>query len=174
MIVAFASRFCGVPTRADFVTRMEVILHYVYSVGEENLKTEANPENNPWTNMALSNLISLRDITLFTDRMDYIMEIFHFSQRKLKQNIRADIILEKNEKEHADETSSECSICYEEKNESQCAELNCGHAFCGDCIVKTMKVANAHQIRCSLCRTSVTQIVVADKEMEIEMRRYVI
>ena len=163
-VLAFTARFCNVPTRLDFVDRMEIAANYIYSFPADQLRQEANPENNPWTNLALQNMNVLRDMELFSDRLDYLLET---REAIMKHKKTMKIVLEE---EHL-ESGSECSICYEEKPKTQQARLGCGHTFCGECIVKTMKTSNATPVRCSLCRETVTNIIVYNVELEAEMKQ---
>ena len=163
-VLAFTARFCNVPTSLDFVDRMEIAANYIYSFPADQLRHEANPENNPWTNLALQNMNVLRDMELFSDRLDYLLET---REAIMKHKKTVKIVLEE---EHL-EFDSECSICYEEKSKTQQAKLGCGHTFCGECIVKTMKTSNTTPVRCSLCRETVTNIIVYNVELEAEMKQ---
>jgi hypothetical protein len=62
------------------------------------------------------------------------------------------------------ETTSEedCSICFEDCN----TRLNCGHMFCIDCVVKTVKIAmddHRKKLTCALCRTETNYIISSDE-----------
>jgi hypothetical protein len=169
-VLAFTARFCNVPTRLDFIDRMEIAANYIYSFPANQLRQEANPENNPWTNLALQNMNVLRDMDLFSDRLDFLLETRE-AIMKHQEKIKVKIVLQKEEEEEHLESGSECSICYEEKSKTHQARLGCGHTFCGDCIVKTMNTSNKTPVRCSLCRETITTIIVHNVDLEAEMRK---
>jgi hypothetical protein len=67
------------------------------------------------------------------------------------------------------ESKIECAICYENTKILNTVTLNCGHQFCGTCIMNTCKTQPAHNPpSCALCRTTMNTFVVKD-EAEFEM-----
>jgi hypothetical protein len=72
----------------------------------------------------------------------------------------------------------ECCICMNnEINEVDVVKLNCKHQFCGDCIISTLKQHNkSSELKpsCALCRTTMTNIEVANDATLAKMQEFCI
>jgi len=61
-----------------------------------------------------------------------------------------------------------CSICYCDINKEVIS--NCGHVFCGDCLIKFWHSKKKEKISCPLCRSDVNMLIAnfATNEMSIK------
>ena len=59
----------------------------------------------------------------------------------------------------------ECGICYDVKT---VAALNCGHAFCTDCVYKTVLSRQGAHICCAFCRAQIETISLKEGKAEFE------
>jgi hypothetical protein len=59
----------------------------------------------------------------------------------------------------------ECGICYDVK---MVAALNCGHAFCTDCVYKTVLSRQGSHICCAFCRAQVQTISLKEGKADFE------
>jgi Zinc finger, C3HC4 type (RING finger) len=66
---------------------------------------------------------------------------------------------------------SECSICYDVKEQ---VELNCKHSFCVDCIDSIAKARKKSFICCALCREEVTEFNVHTEASKVRCERQII
>ena len=72
-----------------------------------------------------------------------------------------------------EQTSSECGICWDPLEYSNCITTNCGHAFCSTCVIASMKVVKEIYCRspksypmtlsCAMCRAHVQQLISNDQ-----------
>lgn len=65
----------------------------------------------------------------------------------------------------------ECNICYESREKKNYVKLNCGHEFCKECIVNTLKSSN---YCCALCRTDMKSFELYDKSIKSEFNDLII
>ena len=72
----------------------------------------------------------------------------------------------------------ECCICMNnEISQVDIVKLNCEHQFCGDCIISTLKQHNkSSELKpsCALCRTTMTNIEVANDTTLAKMQEFCI
>jgi hypothetical protein len=69
-----------------------------------------------------------------------------------------------------EDTSSDCGICWDPLEHSNCITTNCGHAFCTTCIIASMKATKEKHRRnipltlsCAMCRGHVQQLIASDQ-----------
>ena len=78
----------------------------------------------------------------------------------------------------AAEVLCECCICMNnEISQVDIVKLNCEHQFCGDCIISTLKQHNkSSELKpsCALCRTTMTNIEVANDTTLAKMQEFCI
>jgi len=55
------------------------------------------------------------------------------------------------------EEERECIICYETREYHDIAQINCGHKFCGNCLIEFIRV-NRIEPHCPLCRNDIIHI----------------
>jgi len=68
-------------------------------------------------------------------------------------------------------TKVECSVCLEYISKGNIATLSCGHEFCAECVIRTVKSPTLRNL-CALCREPLTHL----KNMcsnDIAMRKFV-
>jgi hypothetical protein len=58
---------------------------------------------------------------------------------------------------HVSEEERECIICYETKECQDISQINCGHKFCSNCLIKIIRI-NIIEPLCPLCRYNITHI----------------
>lgn len=177
LVLVFASRFCRVPSHIDFIQRCIKIADYVYTYTVEESKQIMNPTNNGIVNLAVTNREVLVGM-LFDQRVDYLnhvvlyLEASRHNQNKLQKKFPISTTLkERNQEQQEQEEKhqAECSICYEAKSKEQYVDLNCGHQFCGECFITTLKTTSQPEAKCSLCRESVKSVVIYDTKLMSEM-----
>lgn len=176
LVLVFASRFCRVPSHIDFIQRSIKIADYVYAYSVEESKHIMNPTNNGIINLAVTNREVLVGM-LFDQRVDYLnrvvlyLEVSRHNQNKLPPKFKILTTLKepKEEQQEHEQEHVECSICYESKTKEQYVDLNCGHQFCGECFITTLKTTSQPEAKCSLCRESVKSVVIYDTKLMGEM-----
>jgi hypothetical protein len=177
IVLVFASRFCRIPSHIDFIQRGIKIADYVYSHTVEEAKQIMNPTNNGFVNLALTNREVLVGMP-FDQRLDYLnrvvlyLETSRLNQNKLPTKFKILTTLEEpkqGEEQEQGQEQVECSICYESKLKEQYFDLNCGHQFCGECFITTLKTTRQPEAKCSLCRECVTSVVIYDTKLMSEM-----
>lgn len=55
------------------------------------------------------------------------------------------------------EEERECTICYETRDYHDISQINCGHKFCGNCLIEIIRI-NRIEPHCPLCRHDITHI----------------
>ena len=63
----------------------------------------------------------------------------------------------------------ECSICLEEIEQCKFVKLNCNHAFCKGCVIKTIKTNKSSTLCCALCRSEISSITAGDFDVQGEI-----
>ena len=182
IVLVFASRFCRVPSHIDFIQRCIKIADYVYAYSVEESKQITNPTNNGIVNLALTNREVLVGMA-FNQRVDYLNRVVLYleASRRNQNNLATKFKIlttlkepkekqqEEQEQEQEDQEHVECCICYESKSKEQYVDLNCGHQFCGECFITTLKTTSHPEAKCSLCRESVKSVVIYDTKLMGEM-----
>jgi len=85
----------------------------------------------------------------FSDEDDYIpFERQSIKRVSIETEVR-DIIVSEEERN--------CCICYEIKNHEDISQLNCGHKFCGTCIIDHISINYTNPF-CPLCRDKISHV----------------
>jgi hypothetical protein len=63
---------------------------------------------------------------------------------------------------------SECNICYDEYQNLNFINLNCGHKFCKDCIKKSLQNEVKQNLCCAFCRTEIKNFEFKEESIKNE------
>ena len=136
----------------DFITYVDLRLHAPFIL---------DAIDNYMTDYAIDLLIeSIRNV----DAVDY-SDVVLTQKLVIHCEYKKDVICE--------ETADECIICYD--NIKCNTMLNCGHAFCVDCITTSIKmVTDDHRMKakCSACREEIKSIQSTDFEKINKLSEY--
>jgi len=65
------------------------------------------------------------------------------------------------------EEERNCCICFELKETTDISQINCGHKFCGSCVIQHIS-RNTNESSCPLCREKITHITFQDEHYQSE------
>ena len=67
-----------------------------------------------------------------------------------------------------------CMICLDEKPATRFAQTNCKHEYCVDCLIlhANSNKHNAGEMRCPMCRTNLSGIVLSNNEAYTDLRQF--
>jgi hypothetical protein len=104
----------------------------------------------------------------------YIAYLAYLNALILREEIQQPTLtltVETNEEENLDE-NCQCSICWDNKEKSQFAKLECNHEFCKDCMkrtIETRSIETRTNLCCALCRSEITTIRLRTQEVHDEI-----
>jgi hypothetical protein len=67
----------------------------------------------------------------------------------------------------------ECNICYETSEETQNVKLNCGHEYCGKCMINILKLCSTDEPTCAMCRAEIVNIKCKNNETKEELCNFI-
>ena len=155
IVKSFAIRKCGSTLRSTVQECIYSIKNYIYNVYDEETNTDYIPFRNEYNNSLVTEN-SFHAILGLLNLTEYRNELIQ--ERPIK-TIKIQCL---ETKEHYD---CDCSICFENYKKDEFVKLNCGHEFCGNCVLETVKNPNL-LARCALCRADINMIHVYSKEVE--------
>ena len=163
VIKAFAIRKCGCTLRSNVQTCIDSIINYIFYTNQEdtnvnfipfaNSNINLNPNPNP--NLTILEILSIENT---------IHRLLDYNFISIDDKIITTIT---EEKYHKNEIC-ECYICFENYENNKFVKLNCGHSFCSDCIIKTIKTTKANEkiLKCALCRSDIICIMAYSNEVK--------
>ena len=125
------------------------VLHFQTELVNVGILQEEQYERNALYNMAISDVFAIYT-DLYTVHSGEFLDIMTNFKRQFK--------IELLQSTCQDNDTEECPICYDKLNPTNRVQLNCGHAFCGDCITqiltKNKKEKSAGTLPfCAMCRS---------------------
>ena len=160
IVKSFAIRKCGSTLRSTVQECIDSIKNYIYNVYNEETNTDYIPFRNEY-NHSLITENSFHAILGLLNLTEYRNEII---QEMSIKTIKIQY-LETKEDETKEDYDCDCSICFENYKKDDFVKLNCGHEFCGNCVLETVKNSSL-LARCALCRADINMIHVYSKEVE--------
>ena len=151
LIKSYAIRKCNARSRDDILICIRKIVHYIYREEDPSLDyipfdSHVALLNNMYTNLYMNRTLN------YMNQMDT-------NNYSFKKIIEFNYIECKDEAELSIET--ECSICYELKEERDYIKIDCGHKFCVNCSLSLVKSKNVPC--CALCRKNITKFECKDE-----------
>lgn len=92
-----------------------------------------------------------------------------FSRTIRKFNIIPSLLVQEGENL---EECDDCPICYDSVKLLNSVKINCGHKFCGDCVIQTLKHSNRDNTFCAMCRGKIETCVVKKQEVYDKIVEY--
>lgn len=152
----------------------------------------ARHSGNDYCNSIMMKIFNIPGIDEFYDIMRYMrevirdMEFIPFTQENNRisvQSILIDSNVNENENKFCIKIQNdmnekmteviECSICYDTTNETQNVRLNCGHEYCGKCIINSLKLCATDIPSCAMCRTEIVNIKCKNNEIKEELCKFI-
>ena len=124
---------------------------------------DTTPNYNLTNNYQLSNEIAYLTETIMNNNMEH--DFIPFETHSVK---RISIDTEVHEIPVSEEDRN-CCICYEIKNYEDISQINCGHKFCGTCIIDHISI-NYINPCCPLCREKIVCITFQRDFYEADFR----
>ena len=177
LIKSYAIRKCNGRVRDDIFTSISKIVNYIYR--EDAPSLDYIPIHEPvggyvyYSNDLMRTLIDVVNFNIYVNNINLTnnpiqyMNPFINTMNNLQpvNNTNYTKQIQCNFKEVKDQIElsiqTECSICYDAKEEREYITIDCGHKFCKDCsinIVKTKAVPC-----CALCRHEITKFEYKDE-----------
>jgi hypothetical protein len=156
LVKSFAVRKCGAATRSNVSTILQKITNYIFSIGE--VEADYLP------------LYTSSYGSLFTISSNLLLERLPEIENNTISSIY--IVID----ETIEIKTSECPICYNEINKTNCMQLNCSHEFCTTCIKNMIDKCNENPnpnipLSCALCRSEIKEIVTSNIKIKEDFIR---
>jgi len=160
LVKSFAIRKCKCTLRSSFQQCIDSIKKYIFNQYYEEESDDFIPfstedEMNVTENgiLALAGILMLSGYSNENISQLLINRLLNINSQIVKYTFTTTVeTLEKKEQYE----KCDCSICFENFEKDKFTKLNCGHEFCSDCLIRTIKSCSP---RCAFCRTDITNIV---------------
>jgi hypothetical protein len=173
LVKSFAIRKCNCTLRSSFQQCIDSIKNYIFNQYDEEETNDFIPfsnevEANDTENgiLALAGILMLSGYSNENISQLLINRLLSINSQIIKYNFKTTV--ERLEKKEQDE-KCDCSICFENFDKEKFTKLNCGHEFCSDCLIGTIKARNP---RCAFCRTDITNIVTYLPEIKCKFDEF--
>jgi len=165
LVKSFAIRKCNCTLRSSFHQCIDSIKNYIFNQEEEteDFIPFSNENEISVTENGISvtenGILAIAGILMLSGYSDeniseiLISRLLNVNSQIIKYNFTTTV--ERLKKKEKDE-KCDCFICYENLKKENFTKLNCGHEFCSDCLLGTIKARNPV---CAFCRTNITNIV---------------
>lgn len=161
IVKSFAIRRCNCRQRSRPDIIVNAIVNYIFGPEVETM----SERNNDFYRIAEtteerlnSNILNALSVSEELVRDFVIGEFYYFWTNNNKPVVLKIVLENLNANSKCD-----CHICYDKLNKYEFAKLNCGHEFCNDCTIKTIKT---NKIICPLCRHPIHQITCYTDEIK--------
>jgi len=162
LVKSFAIRKCNCTLRSSFQLCIDSIKNYIFNHYDEEETDDFIPfSNEDEINVTENGVLALAGILMLSGYSNenisqlLINRLLNINSQIIKYNFATTVeSLEKNEEDE----KCDCSICFENLEKEKFVKLDCGHEFCGDCLLGTIKTTKSNNLRCALCRTDITNI----------------
>lgn len=67
----------------------------------------------------------------------------------------------------------DCNICYETSKETENVKLNCGHEYCGNCMINTLKLCSTDEPSCAMCRSEIVNIKCKNNDIKEQLCKFI-